>query len=79
MCLWQRKGLVADPQLLPQLEYQSPVLLLWGQQQARMHSNCLKGGRFKAHHKMLWPEARKECFHETSVGYKTLGVQTAIK
>lgn len=46
---------------------------------ASQNAQQLFEGRFKAHHKMLWPEAREECFHETSVGYKALGVQTTIK
>lgn len=74
----QRRGLAASPQLPSQLEQHDPAVLLRGQQQASMCSNCLKGG-IKARHKILRPEAREECFHEMSVGYKALGVQTAIK
>lgn len=43
------------------------------------HVQQLFEGGIKAHCKSLRPEAREECFHETSVGYEVLGVQTAIK
>jgi len=46
---------------------------------ACQHVQQLFEGGIKARRKSLWPEAREECFHETSVGYEALGVQTAIK
>lgn len=37
------------------------------------HVQQLFEGGIKAHRKSLQPEAREECFHETSVGYEALG------
>ena len=46
---------------------------------ASQHVQQLFEGGIKARCKSLQPEAREECFHETSIGYEALGVQTAIK
>lgn len=43
------------------------------------HVQQLFEGGIKAHRKSLQPEAREECFHETSVGYEALRVQAATK
>lgn len=46
---------------------------------ASQHVQQLFEEGIKACHKSLQPEAREECFHEASIGYEALGVQTAIK